>query len=263
MSDEAMLASIAEIGRLLPASGAHELAAVIEVAGTPEKLVVRADGLATPVLEKGALQLADAWGESSLSSDAIAFGLRAAQAAAATERERETIDLVWTGPKSKQVAVMRNDEALYEVVKTAQEQLLIVSYATYQMPDLLVQLSKAVDRGVSVDLVLEFHGGNADQPQEWDPVKGLGGALPDGVQVYQWPVETREQTDWGKVGYLHVKAAVGDRKTAFVSSANLTVYAMEMNMELGVLVRGGDVPARIAGHFAALIDEGTLERWEG
>ena len=61
-------------------------------------------------------------------------------------------------------------------------------------------------------------------------------------------------------GYLHVKCAVADSRRAFVSSANLTVYAMETNMELGVVLHGGDVPRRIAAHFAALIDAGVLQR---
>lgn len=263
MSDEGLLNAIAEIGRQLPASAAVELAATVRSAGSAEKLLLKIDGLPGQQLQKRATELAKVWSDSSLSGESIAAGLRAAQAAAETERALETIDLVWTGPKSKQVAVMRNDEALYEVVKTAESELLLVSYATYQMPALLAQLGEAVDRGVSVDLVLEFHGGNADQPQEWDPVKGLGGELPGGVRVYQWPVGLRKETAWGKVGYLHVKSAVADRKAAFVSSANLTVYAMEMNMELGVLVHGGEVPERIAAHFAALIDEGILQRWEG
>lgn len=186
--------------------------------------------------------------------------MRAAQAAAEVERLSQTVDLVWTGPKTSQVPVSMNAEALNELVDAAHEHLLVVSYATYQMPSLMKRMATAVGRGVAVDLVLEFHGDKADQPQGWDPVAGLGGALPAGVKVYQWPVELREQTDWGKVGYLHVKCAVADGREALVSSANLTVYAMEMNMELGVMVRGGTVPAQIAQHFRSLIDEGVLER---
>jgi phosphatidylserine/phosphatidylglycerophosphate/cardiolipin synthase-like enzyme len=223
--------------------------------------MVKADALPTPPQQKLAHQLAAAW-ESVGSVDGLglATALRAAQAAAARERLAETIELVWTGPKSAQVPVAMNAEALNEVVDAAQSELLVVSYATYQMPKLVERLSSAFERGVSVDLVLEFHGARADEPQTWDPVKGLGGELPDGVRVYEWPVELRQTTDWGKVGYLHVKCAVADGRHALVSSANLTVYAMEMNMELGVVVRGGEVPGRIARHFAALIDEGILKR---
>jgi phosphatidylserine/phosphatidylglycerophosphate/cardiolipin synthase-like enzyme len=43
-----------------------------------------------------------------------------------------------------------------------------------------------------------------------------------------------------------------------VSSANLTGKAMERNMELGVIVRGGSVPARIASQFDRLIATDVL-----
>jgi phosphatidylserine/phosphatidylglycerophosphate/cardiolipin synthase-like enzyme len=207
--------------------------------------------------------LASAW-ESATEIDGlgVATALQAAQAAAELERLAEKVEMVWTGPKSPQVAVAMNAEALNEVVDAARSELLVVSYATYQVPQLLVKMSSAVQRGVSVNLVLEFHGDHVDQPQAWNPLIGLGGELPEGVRVYQWPVELRDKTPWGKVGYLHVKCAVADGRHAFVSSANLTVYAMEMNMELGVVVRGGEVPGRIAQHFRALIADGVLQAVE-
>lgn len=52
---------------------------------------------------------------------------------------------------------------------------------------------------------------------------------------------------------------VADRTLAFIASANLAAYAMEANMELGVLIRGGMVPQRIAAHFEKLVSRGTLE----
>jgi phosphatidylserine/phosphatidylglycerophosphate/cardiolipin synthase-like enzyme len=58
---------------------------------------------------------------------------------------------------------------------------------------------------------------------------------------------------------MHAKCAVADRRLAFVTSANLTGAAMTDNMELGLVVRGGDVPKRISNHFDALIGTGTLK----
>jgi phosphatidylserine/phosphatidylglycerophosphate/cardiolipin synthase-like enzyme len=57
---------------------------------------------------------------------------------------------------------------------------------------------------------------------------------------------------------MHAKCAVADNHTAFVTSANLTGAAMSGNMELGLVVHGGDVPKRISSHFASLIASGTL-----
>jgi phosphatidylserine/phosphatidylglycerophosphate/cardiolipin synthase-like enzyme len=53
------------------------------------------------------------------------------------------------------------------------------------------------------------------------------------------------------------KCLVADRKWALVSSANLTDYALEENMELGLLV-GETTAGRLAEHFEQLIARGEL-----
>ena len=58
---------------------------------------------------------------------------------------------------------------------------------------------------------------------------------------------------------LHVKCAVADRQRLLVSSANLTEYALTKNMELGVLVEGGEVPARVQEHLEALLQRRILQ----
>ena len=46
---------------------------------------------------------------------------------------------------------------------------------------------------------------------------------------------------------------VGDSNRVFLSSANLTEYAFMLNMELGVLIKGGTVPKEIEGQIDSLI----------
>jgi cardiolipin synthase A/B len=261
MTSGALLQALTQIGHQLSDSGAAQLAGAVDAAGTPETLRLKADALPTPPQQKLAGVLADVWeAEGELGADALALGLRAAQAGAEAERLGESIDLVWTGPKTSEVAVLRNDEALFEVIDFAQGTLLIVSAFTWGLPEVVEKLGEAVARGVEVRLVLEWHD-KKGQPTGFDPVKDLGGDLDDAIEIYQWPPEVREvDPKSGKMGYLHVKCAVADSVRAFVSSANLTTYAMEWNMELGVAIDGGPVPPQIASHFAALIDEGTLQR---
>ena len=258
MTEDDFMELLAATGRGLSKGGAADLASAVRSAGSADKLRKRADALATPVQQKRAIRLAKAWESSVFDAEAVAVGIRSAEAASRAERDSEAVELTWTGPKPIKPAVSRNDEALFEVVGSATESLLVVSYATYKVPELVAMLGEAVGRGVRVDLVLEFHGRDADQPQSYDPIQGLGGPLASGIVVWEWPIDQRP-ADNGKVGYIHVKCAVADRDQAFVSSANLTVYAMEKNMELGVVIRGGDVPRRIADHFRALMDDGTLQ----
>jgi phosphatidylserine/phosphatidylglycerophosphate/cardiolipin synthase-like enzyme len=76
--------------------------------------------------------------------------------------------------------------------------------------------------------------------------------------VYYWPKEKRGQDDKGKLGILHVKCAVADGRWLFLSSANLTEYAFTINMEMGVLVTGGKMPAQVQEHFDKLVAAGAL-----
>jgi cardiolipin synthase A/B len=59
-------------------------------------------------------------------------------------------------------------------------------------------------------------------------------------------------------GSLHAKCAVADDDLLFITSANLTEFAMNLNMELGILVRGGELPGQVRLHFERLIGAGAL-----
>ena len=78
------------------------------------------------------------------------------------------------------------------------------------------------------------------------------------VAVYVWPLAHRPLDDKGRHGSLHAKCAVADDAVLFVSSANLTAYALSLNMELGVLITGGDAPAQVEAHFGQMIESGIL-----
>jgi cardiolipin synthase A/B len=58
---------------------------------------------------------------------------------------------------------------------------------------------------------------------------------------------------------MHAKAAVADSRVAFLTSANLTEAALERNMEFGVLIRGGVLPASIDRVIDALLESGELQ----
>jgi phosphatidylserine/phosphatidylglycerophosphate/cardiolipin synthase-like enzyme len=92
----------------------------------------------------------------------------------------------------------------------------------------------------------------------FDTLRALGNEVVQHARVYVWPLDQRPQSSTGKHGSLHAKVAVADGKTLLISSANLTEYAMTLNMELGVLIRGGELPSRIQQHFERLIETRIL-----
>ena len=60
---------------------------------------------------------------------------------------------------------------------------------------------------------------------------------------------------------MHAKVVVADRRAALVTSANLTEHAHERNIEVGLLVRGGTVPASLCKTIDRMIDQGLFAPW--
>jgi phosphatidylserine/phosphatidylglycerophosphate/cardiolipin synthase-like enzyme len=78
------------------------------------------------------------------------------------------------------------------------------------------------------------------------------------LEIYEWPMEIRPRDSSSRHGKLHVKCAIADEDLALVSSANRTRYALNLNMELGLLIRRGDVPEQIPRYIRELISCNVL-----
>jgi len=61
------------------------------------------------------------------------------------------------------------------------------------------------------------------------------------------------------VRVLHAKCIIIDREVALVTSANPTPAAYDRNIELGLIVRKGDIPRQIQNRFETLIARGCLK----
>ena len=120
-------------------------------------------------------------------------------------------------------------------------------------------LVRAARRGVQINVIVETPD-KLEGENEYSTLRALGDDVAACSAVCYWPKEKRSQDDKGKLGILHVKCAVADGRWLFLSSANLTEYAFTINMELGVLVTGGKVPAQVQEHFDRLIGAGSLVR---
>jgi cardiolipin synthase A/B len=238
-----------------PAGQIESLAVAFEKADGPDAARQLCAQLPTPLLRAQAFDLVDAWKSAprQMAGSGIALALRAAGATARAIRGELTVEPVWTGPATPEMAVRLTRAALLEVIATARYRLILVSYAAYKVDDLVQALAAACARGVDVRFVLETSE-LAGGALSIDASKAFG-ALAGQATFYVWPAAQRPNG-----GKLHVKAAIADESIALVTSANLTGAALAENMELGLLVRGGPVPRRLACHFMDLIDEGVLEQ---
>jgi cardiolipin synthase len=197
---------------------------------------------------------------------AVATALRMANVMDAWHRERTSSELVWTGPTGGDALVRRTDQALLDIVTRAKTCVTIVSFAVYRVRELRDALVKALERGVRVVFIFESSEESGGR-MTGDAGAAVAEELRAGALMYTWPLEKRERivgtSGQETLGLLHAKCALGDEDALLVSSANVTGNALSINMELGVLIRGGDLPKRVAGHFQALMTAGILARWDG
>lgn len=260
--DEArLLESIVAAARDLPRSVVEELCGVL--AGMAEDVPPgQRASLPAMVASPGARvrisDLVKAWDSAPGVSPAnLAWALRAASDADERRRNEQTIELVWTGPSPEGTVLRRTDQVLLELIRSARHTLHVMTFAAYKIPILNEAMLAAARRGVTVTLIFESPEASAGKIT-FAGLETLGKEMRDLASVYVWPFERRPKDGAGRHGSLHAKCAIADGARLLVSSANLTEFALNMNMELGLLVRGEDLPNRVVEHLNQLIQERVL-----
>ncbi len=205
-----------------------------------------------------ATKISQAWASRpEMTGATVAAALRTAAATASLVRSEHNTSLVWTGPSTAVSGLRSTRAVLSTLVTNATKSLVLVSFTSYDVADLTSSLSDAMTRGVEVTLILE----TPDDPggplifgphHSFEPIK-------DTARIYRWPIEEREAF-FAKRASLHAKCVIADRSSALITSANLTSAGINDNIELGVLIEAGPLPARLSDHLSHLIEEGTLEQ---
>jgi phosphatidylserine/phosphatidylglycerophosphate/cardiolipin synthase-like enzyme len=215
--------------------------------------------LPTPEFREATAEFIDLWHVTAgdVGAEAVAVALLTAAKCEHDHRHDETVEVVWTGPEPADTRFRHTEQAVLEVIDTAATRLTVVSYAVYRIPRIRDALVAAADRGVGIRLIVETPN-RIEGQGEYDCLSALGLNVASACSVYYWPQANRPRDDNGKVGILHVKCAVADGRRLFLSSANLTEYAFSINMELGLLVTGGNLPGQVERHFERLVEAGYL-----
>ncbi|WP_324255705.1 DISARM system phospholipase D-like protein DrmC [Klebsiella pneumoniae] len=157
------------------------------------------------------------------------------------------MELVWTGPTTPFVSARRTEQALLQVISTAERTLFITSFVAYDVSTIVKALNAANERGVMISILLELSqekGGSLN----FDTIEKMRMQVPS-ARLYVWHNKANEY--YG--GCVHAKVAVADVYECFITSANLTGHAMEKNIEAGVLISGGSIPKQLNEHLFSLI----------
>jgi len=235
-----------EIASRLPTLGAKPLREAVMRLGTSSRARERLGALVDALAENA-----------SVSSEAVALALRASGRTAERLAAEQRFEIAWTGPGTETVPLRRVDQVLYELVETSKKGVLLVSYAAYKAEKAMESLRRAAERGVRVELVMELSQQSGGKIA-FDSVDEIRANVPQ-ARIFYWPLEKRPANESRRYGSMHAKCLVVDGEAALISSANLTDNALELNMELGLLIRGGTIPARLAEHFNQLMSMGTLQ----
>jgi len=244
----------------LPSTHIRLLANVLAAyeAPTPSARATATAVVPTAGFRSAARYILDCWAATpGLNGFAVALGLSTAADAVEQLRATSSTEIVWTGPATAEVPVRLTRQVLVNLVRSARTSLILVSFAAYRVADLVAEIAAAATRDVDIRLVLEdaeVDGGNLSFA-----ATGAFADLGSAVSFYHWPPADRTVNSSGGRASMHVKAGIADEHTCLVTSANLTGQAINLNMELGLLVRGGPVPARLSRHFRQLMVDGVLK----
>lgn len=260
---QSLLEAIVDAARELPRAAVDCAADRMTDADKGEWSGVRASVLdaVVPIPQRQALErVLTTWRTDArcLSGEAVASAMRAASVGLRTGSEQKT-EIVWTGPDTGKTEFRRTDQALLEVIRSAGQELLVVTFAAYKVPDIRHELLEAARRRVRIRFVAESAEASGGKVA-FDALAALGPEVAERMEVYVWPLDRRPTDSDGHHGSLHAKCAVADQRKLLISSANLTDYAMTLNLELGLMLTGGPLPGRIVERFDRLIGDGVLVR---
>lgn len=245
---ESLLDAVTAVVGLVSPEKVRALSSIIREAEGAKTDTALSDAVGTAAAKIVVDQLVGAWRATSVSSCELASMLLAASHAFENASKRQSTELVWTGPTTPFVSTRRTEQALLQVIGAATDALFVTSFVAYDVSTIVKALNDATARGVNVSMLLESsqnHGGSIS----FDVIGKMRMLVPS-AKLYAWYERAAPFSD----ARVHAKVAVADGKVCFITSANLTGYAMEQNMEAGVLITGGPVPSLLHDHVQALID---------
>lgn len=247
--------TIANIGIELHSDRVNEIAKKIASLSSVEEFHKTSSSFGPGFHKQMMNALENAWRENpKVTPLELAAALRGASRTASIMEKCEVIEMVWTGPFTGLVASRHTEQVLLEVIGSSTSRLFIVSFVAYDIDSIKKALRRAIERKVKINILLEsskIHGGKIDI----DSIDSFKKAVPS-ANIYAWNSESKASERWS--GAVHAKCGVADGSLAFITSANLTRAAMENNMELGVLIRGGNLPEKLERHLEALITTGVI-----
>lgn len=250
MTLEDTIAILTEIGAAFAVADAIRAGRLTKVASTAAVATVlpgqpRAQQATIALLEAWRSELSDANGAT------IARLIECTAALLAREQQRfGSARLVWTGPDAPGSTPRSSRQIMKEIITAARKEIWLAAYwiagprdGEGIVVDIVELLAAAVRQELNVALAID----GRPRPSGETNFSVLRAIWPSSTRLprlYTWAEALREPHL-----KLHAKALVADRADALVTSANLTMHALERSMELGVRLHG-----QLANEIAMQLD---------
>src|SRR5205823_12915744 len=121
-----------------------------------------------------------------LTPQAVALALLTAAHSERTHRQYQSVELTWTGPAAESDPFRRTEQAILQVLDSAQERITLVSYAVYRIPNVCEALVRAAQRGVRISVIVETPD-KLEGESEYNTLRALGDDVAACSAVYYWP----------------------------------------------------------------------------
>ncbi len=171
------------------------------------------------------------------------------------------VELAWTGPSPLGSTLRRIDQALLDLLRSAEHRITLATFVAGHVPQVTAALIDALRRGVQVRALLETPDDSEGRIAA-APIDTLRDVVAAGALLLEWPLARRPRDERGRVASMHAKFAVVD-DAVLVASANLTGSALTRNLEIGVVLREPGLAARLEQHLDTLLERGEITRRVG
>ncbi len=190
-----------------------------------------------------------------LSGESAAAYVRGAAAGYGVREREQTVEVVWSGPRTHAVPTRATPEVLKGLIDRAERELLLVTYSETAYEPVVAALTLASARGVEITIVVETLQGAGSALAGREPAAAF--APVPSVSLWHWPKEKREHPG----GKMHARIAVAYRRELFTSSVNSRPPVWNAASRVGYWCEGDRLRSERPSICASCRPRGSCALW--
>lgn len=178
----------------------------------------------------------------------------------------ELVNLVITGPEAPGTTMRDTGVVVRELFRNATKSVVVVGYSVYQGQQVFAALAEQMNELPQLDATMYL---NLPPVKDTDDESIVTRRFARDFQREHWPEGCRVPSiffdprsiaaDRSKRASLHAKCVIVDGLEIFITSANFTERAQNMNVEVGVRFASETIAKQLQRHFSSLVSIGALK----